>query len=98
MAMVDVRGVTKVYRKDAEELVVLNGLSLKVEEGDYVGAIVDYTRAIELHPKWPEPWARRARARAAQGDAKGAAVDAGKALDLGAAGEDLKALRAGSRP
>jgi putative ABC transport system ATP-binding protein len=35
MAMVDVRGVTKVYRKDAEELVVLNGLSLSVEEGDY---------------------------------------------------------------
>ncbi len=35
MAMGDVRGVTKVYRKDAEELVVLNGLSLKVEEGDY---------------------------------------------------------------
>ena len=35
MAMVDVRGVTKVYRKDAEEFVVLNGLSLKVEEGDY---------------------------------------------------------------
>ena len=35
MAMVDVRGVTKVYRKDAEELVVLNGLSLEVEEGDY---------------------------------------------------------------
>jgi putative ABC transport system ATP-binding protein len=35
MAMVDVRNVTKVYRKDAEELVVLNGLSLQVEEGDY---------------------------------------------------------------
>jgi len=35
MAMVDVRGVTKVYRKDAEELVVLNGLSLTVDEGDY---------------------------------------------------------------
>jgi putative ABC transport system ATP-binding protein len=27
--------VTKVYRKDAEELVVLNGLSLAVEEGDF---------------------------------------------------------------
>jgi putative ABC transport system ATP-binding protein len=27
--------VTKVYRKDAEELVVLNGLSLSVQEGDY---------------------------------------------------------------
>ena len=35
MAMVDVRDVTKVYRRDAEELVVLNGLSLQVQEGDY---------------------------------------------------------------
>ena len=35
MAMVYVRNVTKVYRKDAEELVVLNGLSLQVNEGDY---------------------------------------------------------------
>src|SRR5512141_389050 len=35
MATVDVRNVTKVYRRDAEELVVLNGLSLQVEEGDF---------------------------------------------------------------
>ena len=35
MSMVDVRNVTKVYRRDAEELVVLNGLSLSVEEGDF---------------------------------------------------------------
>jgi putative ABC transport system ATP-binding protein len=35
MAMVDVRNVTKTYRRDAEELVVLNGLSLQVQEGDY---------------------------------------------------------------
>jgi putative ABC transport system ATP-binding protein len=35
MAMVDVRNVTKVYRRDAEELVVLDGLSLQVEEGDF---------------------------------------------------------------
>jgi putative ABC transport system ATP-binding protein len=35
MPMVDVRNVTKVYRRDAEELVVLNGLSLQVEEGDF---------------------------------------------------------------
>ena len=35
MSMVDVRNVTKSYRRDAEELVVLNGLSLKVEEGDF---------------------------------------------------------------
>ena len=36
MAMVDVRNVTKVYRRDAEELVVLDGLSLQVPEGDFV--------------------------------------------------------------
>jgi putative ABC transport system ATP-binding protein len=35
MAMVDVRDVTKVYRRDTEELTVLNGLSLQVEEGDF---------------------------------------------------------------
>jgi putative ABC transport system ATP-binding protein len=35
MSMVDVRNVTKTYRRDAEELVVLDGLSLKVEEGDF---------------------------------------------------------------
>jgi len=36
MAMVDCRNVTKVYRKDAEELVVLNGLRLQVQEADFV--------------------------------------------------------------
>src|SRR5512134_1595342 len=35
MAMVDVRNVTKVYRRDAEELTVLNGLSLQVQQGEY---------------------------------------------------------------
>ncbi len=35
MAMVDVRDVRKVYRKGSEELVVLDGLSLQVEEGDF---------------------------------------------------------------
>ena len=35
MPMVDVRNVTKLYRRDAEELVVLNGLSLQVEAGDF---------------------------------------------------------------
>jgi putative ABC transport system ATP-binding protein len=36
MAMVDVRNVRKVYRRDAEELTVLDGLSLQVQEGDFV--------------------------------------------------------------
>jgi putative ABC transport system ATP-binding protein len=35
MAMVDVKDVRKVYRKGAEELVVLDGLNLEVEEGDF---------------------------------------------------------------
>jgi hypothetical protein len=70
----------------------------KDDEGNPAGAIVDYTRAIELRPGWAEPYARRARARSVCGDVKGAAEDAGRALDLGAAGDDLKALRAGRRP
>jgi putative ABC transport system ATP-binding protein len=35
MPMVDVRNVTKVYRRDAEELTVLDGLSLQVPEGEF---------------------------------------------------------------
>jgi putative ABC transport system ATP-binding protein len=35
MAMVDVRDVRKVYRRGAEELVVLDGLNLDVQEGDF---------------------------------------------------------------
>ena len=36
MATVEVRQVRKVYRRDAEEIVVLDGLDLSVGEGDYV--------------------------------------------------------------
>ncbi len=36
MAMVDVRNVHKVYHRDAQEVPVLNGLSLQVQEGDFV--------------------------------------------------------------
>jgi len=35
MAMVDVRNVRKVYRRGAEELVVLDGLNLEIDEGDF---------------------------------------------------------------
>jgi putative ABC transport system ATP-binding protein len=35
MSMVDVRDVRKVYRRGAEELVVLDGLDLAIEEGDF---------------------------------------------------------------
>jgi putative ABC transport system ATP-binding protein len=36
MASVHVRNVRKVYRRDAEEVVVLDGLSLDIADGDYV--------------------------------------------------------------
>jgi len=36
MANVDVRNVRKVYRRGAEEVVVLDGLSLTIPDGDYV--------------------------------------------------------------
>src|SRR6188768_4166759 len=34
--MVDVRGVRKVYRRDAEELTVLDGIDLQVPAGEFV--------------------------------------------------------------
>ena len=36
MAMVDVHKVSKVYQRDAEELSVLDGIDLQVEEGEFV--------------------------------------------------------------
>jgi len=34
--LVEVRGVTKVYRRDSEELTVLEGLDLTIEEGEFL--------------------------------------------------------------
>ena len=36
MALVDVRNVRKVYRRDTQEVPVLDGLSLEIAEGDFV--------------------------------------------------------------
>jgi putative ABC transport system ATP-binding protein len=36
MALVEVHNVRKIYRRDAEEVTVLDGLSLSIEEGDFV--------------------------------------------------------------
>jgi len=36
MAMVDVQGVRKVYRRDAQEITVLDGIDLQVPEGEFV--------------------------------------------------------------
>ncbi|MBI1796274.1 MAG: ABC transporter ATP-binding protein [Candidatus Eisenbacteria bacterium] len=37
MVMVDVRNVRKVYRRDTQEVPVLDGLSIAIDEGDFVG-------------------------------------------------------------
>jgi putative ABC transport system ATP-binding protein len=37
MAMVDVRNVRKVYRRDTQDVPVLDGLSIMIDEGDFVG-------------------------------------------------------------
>jgi putative ABC transport system ATP-binding protein len=37
MAMVDVRSVRKVYRRDTQDVPVLDGLSISIDEGDFVG-------------------------------------------------------------
>ncbi len=37
MALVDVRNVRKVYRHDTQEVPVLDGLSLQIDEGEFVG-------------------------------------------------------------
>ncbi|HJS59121.1 MAG TPA: ABC transporter ATP-binding protein [Vicinamibacteria bacterium] len=36
MAMVDVRGVRKIYRRDTQEITVLDGIDLQVPEGEFV--------------------------------------------------------------
>jgi len=37
MTMVDVQNVRKVYRRDTQEVPVLDGLSITIDEGDFVG-------------------------------------------------------------
>src|SRR5262245_837368 len=36
MALIDIRDVRKIYRRGVEEVVVLDGLSLSIQEGEYV--------------------------------------------------------------
>ena len=39
MAAVEVQNVRKIYKRDAQEIVVLDGLSLVVPEGEFVALI-----------------------------------------------------------
>ena len=54
----------------------------KFDEGDYQGAIDDYSKAIELDPENPEIYISRALCKKFSKDYKGAIDDSTKAIEL----------------
>ena len=57
------------------------GLALE-RQGDYDGAIADFTKAIELNPQLAEPYNNRGTARLHKHDLDGAIADYAKAIEL----------------
>jgi len=51
-------------------------------KGDFDGAIADYSRAIELDPKYPHAYNNRGNIKQAKGDLDGAIADYNRALEL----------------
>ena len=51
-------------------------------KGDHAGAIIKYQKALELDPRWGEPYAKWGESLLAQGDAESAKVKFAKALEL----------------
>jgi tetratricopeptide (TPR) repeat protein len=58
-----------------------NGI-VKREKGDYAGAIVDYTKAIQIKPDYAGAYGNRANAKRLQGDLDGALADLNKAIEI----------------
>jgi len=54
----------------------------KVGKGDFDGAIADYSRALELDPKFAAAYRRRGIAKQAKSDFDGAIADYNRALEL----------------
>jgi tetratricopeptide (TPR) repeat protein len=61
-----------------------------LDRKDYAQAVEHYSRAIQLAPEFPRPYARRARAYEDSGDLAAAEADYGKAIEL--APEEWKAV------
>jgi tetratricopeptide (TPR) repeat protein len=68
--------------EESDENLVNRGIE-KGKEGDLDGAIVDFTRAIELNPKNDAPYYNRAQAKRLKKDAAGAVADYTRAIELG---------------
>ena len=50
--------------------------------GDFDGAIADYTRAIEIDPTYAAAYSNRGNAKQAKGDLDGAIADCNRAIEL----------------
>ena len=55
----------------------------KYKQGDYQGAIADFTKALEINPQYTNAYANRGVSKYFLGDLKGACDDWRKAADLG---------------
>ena len=51
--------------------------------GDHIGALADYTKALEINPTYANSFYDRGLTKMALGDKKGACLDWEKAADLG---------------
>ena len=60
----------------------INRGNAKDDKGDSEGAIVDYTRAIELNPKYAAAYYNLAYTKQAKGDIDGAIADYTRAIEL----------------
>src|SRR3982751_5329383 len=54
----------------------------RYEKGDVEGAIADYSKAIEMYPKYSAAYNSRAAARKAKGDTDAAIADYNRAIEL----------------
>jgi tetratricopeptide (TPR) repeat protein len=69
----------------------------KHHQGDSDGAIADYTRAIELNPKYVEAYNNRGAEKLKKGDFDGAITDCNRAIELDPEHANAYAIRAYAR-